>query len=60
MTISMLLLLVIPVVSTGHYCLHRFNHLLPFSSHSELTKLAEEFVDYQLLRRGRHTSGSLG
>lgn len=23
---------------------------MPFSSHSELTKLAEEFVDYQLLR----------
>ena len=49
-----MLLLVMPAVSTVHYCLHRFSHLLPFSSHSEL-KLAEEFVDYQLLR-ARHPS----
>lgn len=37
-------------INTVHYCLHRFSDLLPFSSHSELTKLAEEFVDYQRLR----------
>lgn len=30
-----------------HAC--RFDHLLPYSSRSELTKLNEEFVDYQLL-----------
>lgn len=33
-----------------HAC--RFSHLLPFSSGSELTKLNEEFVDYQLLDDG--------
>lgn len=32
------------------HCVCRFSHLLPFSSHPELTKLGEEFVDYQLLR----------
>ena len=33
----------------GLYYVNRFCPVLPFTSQSELTKVAEEFVDYQLL-----------